>query len=67
MRELGLRGVVRGKPIPPAEYEDAYYRYQESSGKAAETQTKRSLHETQPARARSPLPDYGAKQFPLNR
>lgn len=26
--------------IPPAEYEDAYYRYQETSGKTAETQTK---------------------------
>jgi transposase InsO family protein len=26
--------------IPPAEYEAAYYRYQESSGKTAETQTK---------------------------
>jgi putative transposase len=26
--------------IPPAEYEDTYYRYQESSGKTAETQTK---------------------------
>jgi putative transposase len=25
---------------PPAEYEDVYYRYQESSGKTAETQTK---------------------------
>jgi putative transposase len=26
--------------IPPAEFEDAYYRYQESSSKTAETQTK---------------------------
>ena len=26
--------------IPPAEYEAAYYRYQESSGQKAETQTK---------------------------